>query len=160
MILTCDNRQVIDTFDGKNRFLSNFYPVIIHSSGLLFPSVEHAYQASKTNDISAWNLIASIPAEQAGKAKRIGKKVKLRKDWDLIKLSVMRRFLKEKFMCSDLREKLISTGSALLVEGNYWHDNFWGDCHCKKCKNVKGLNNLGILLMEVRRQIIESSNNR
>ena len=104
---------------------------------------------------------AALSADQAGKAKRIGRRVVLRKDWDLIKLSVMKRFLMEKFRYSDFKEKLLSTGDALLVEGNYWHDNYWGDCYCKKCQNIQGLNHLGKLIMEVRKIILnEDFDNR
>ena len=40
--------------------------------------------------------------------------------------------------------KLINTGAMMLVEGNDWNDTFWGRC------NGKGLNTLGVILMEER----------
>lgn len=144
---------IIDSFSGEYEFLSNFYPVIIHSSGFNFPTVEHAYQASKTNNYAAWREICSIPANQAGRAKKYGRKVKLRKDWELIKLSVMKRFIMQKFSYSDLKEKLLATLDAVLIEGNYWHDNYWGDCRCKKCQNKEGQNHLGKIIMEARNVI-------
>ena len=58
---------------------------------------------------------------------------------------------------NDLREKLFKTGDLLLVEGNYWHDNYWGDCFCDKCKGRKGENFLGRILMNVRTMLRVSS---
>ena len=54
-----------------------------------------------------------------------------------------------------LREKLIKTGDKILIEGNYWHDNDWGDCYCKNCKHTPGNNNLGKILMNVRSSLLE-----
>ena len=44
-----------------------------------------------------------------------------------------------------------------IVERNNWHDNYWGDCVCEKCKAVEGKNNLGKLLMQIRKELIEVS---
>ena len=141
---------VVDAFSGDYDFLSNFYPVNIFTEGFTFKSVEHAYQASKSNSHADWKLIESLGADQAGKAKRLGRKFKLRRNWDLVKISLMRRFLEMKFLDPELREKLLATGDAELIEGNYWHDNYWGDCRCDKCKHIPGFNNLGKLLMRLR----------
>jgi ribA/ribD-fused uncharacterized protein len=153
--------EVIDRFEGEWEIFSNFYPSSVESTGFIFPTVEHAYVASKCNDHMFWRMIAMLPAEDAGKAKKLGRKVYLRKDWDIIKISVMKRFLEQKFRIPELRDKLLSTGDATLIEGNYWHDNYWGDCSCKKCEGIQGANHLGKLLME-RREIIkrENSDNR
>jgi predicted NAD-dependent protein-ADP-ribosyltransferase YbiA (DUF1768 family) len=52
----------------------------------------------------------------------------------------------------DLAEKLLSTGDALLVETNTWHDNSFGDCECGKREPcaAPGQNQLGIILMQIR----------
>ena len=60
--------------------------------------------------------------------------------------------LRTKFSIKGLKEKLLATGDEELVEGNFWHDNFWGVCSCSKCGN-KGQNKLGKLLMQVREEI-------
>ena len=52
----------------------------------------------------------------------------------------------EKFTNNDalhLKERLLKTGKEELVEGNTWHDNYWGNCTCEKCKNIAGQNKLG-----------------
>ena len=55
-----------------------------------------------------------------GQAKRLGRKVDLREDWETVKIDVMRNVLKSKFsLNSELREKLIATGDVELIEGNH-----------------------------------------
>lgn len=130
-------------FSGEYEFLSNFYPCRIVYNGITYPSVEHAYQAAKTNDITERKRIACCI--QAGTAKMIGKTVVLRDDWEEIKFSVMLSLVAQKFYKhKHLREKLISTKGIKLVEYNYWKDTYWGVC------NGKGKNNLGKILMWIR----------
>ena len=62
----------------------------------------------------------------------------------------MTDFLHQKFVIRYFQEKLLSTKDRELIEGNFWHDNFWGDCSCKKCQDIEGGNRLGKLLMEIR----------
>lgn len=140
----------IDCFDGKYAFLSNFYPSPItpFNDGIIYPTVEHAFQAYKTTDINKRKEIAAQPTP--GKAKRLGRHVEIRDDWQEIRINVMYAALKEKFKDLELQTKLLSTGNAELIEGNTWSDNFWGDCHCPKCRDIKGENNLGKLLMKIR----------
>ncbi len=151
MIQEC---QVIDSFKGLYERFSNFYPVVIHHNSFSFNSVEHAYVASKSKDPMFWKLISELPVERAGKAKRLGRKILIRKDWNMVKLSNMRRFLKQKFNYDVFKKCLLETGDVKIIEGNYWHDNYWGDCYCEKCTTIMGQNNLGKILMKVR-QIIQ-----
>jgi predicted NAD-dependent protein-ADP-ribosyltransferase YbiA (DUF1768 family) len=71
----------------------------------------------------------------------------MRSDWNDRKLAVMRDLVGQKFDNPALAMKLIATGNELLVEGNSWHDTYWGVC------NGKGENHLGKILMEVRRML-------
>ena len=143
-------RECIRTFTGNYRFLSNFYPVRIAmddevSSGM-YPSVEHAYQACKTLNVAERERILRCPTP--GQAKRLGREVTIRKDWEQIKLKVMYHLLRQKFGAhADLQDRLLMTGYAELIEGNDWHDTFWGVC------NGKGQNHLGKLLMQVREEL-------
>jgi len=137
---------VIDKFDGDYRWLSNFWPCEVELDGQKYPSVEHAYQAAKTTDTAVRKTIRDAPT--AGKAKRLGKTVSLRSDWDSIKLDVMEHLLRQKFaMGTLLASKLLQTGEAKLVEGNTWGDVFFGVC------KGKGLNHLGELLMKIRADV-------
>lgn len=133
----------IDKFEGEYAFLSNFYPSeITDREGIAYPTVEHYFQAMKTVKIPERQKIAAAPTP--GKAKYLGRRVALRDDWEKIKLQVMREALEKKFADRKLRQLLINTGTAELIEGNWWHDTFWGVC------DGCGDNNLGKLLMELR----------
>jgi ribA/ribD-fused uncharacterized protein len=136
----------INSFTGKWKFLSNFYPVTIQYDTISYPTVEHAFQASKTLIVENKTKICN--AKTPGEAKRLGKEVELRPDWEHIKLTVMENLLAQKFITgSDLGTMLVSTGFRDLIEGNTWGDSYWGTC------NGKGENHLGKLLMKIRSEI-------
>lgn len=135
--------KIINCFDGEFAFLSNFYNSPIEKDGIVYPTNEHFFQAMKTLDNEERKRIAA--AETPGKAKRMGRNVKLRPDWEECKYQVMKEGLTLKFLChKELAEKLIATGDAQLIEGNWWGDTTWGIC------NGVGENHLGKLLMEIR----------
>jgi len=141
-------------FVNEYEFLSNFYPAVIIFEGVMYQTLEHAFAASKTFDKAFRKRIAKLPAKDAGLAKSMGRKCKLRSGWDEIKIRMMKDFLTQKFNQEPFRTKLLETGDQELIEGNYWHDNFWGDCLCEKCdENIPGENNLGKLLMEIRQKL-------
>lgn len=147
-----EHDDMIDKFDGDYAWLSNFYPVVVHLHGINFPTVEHAFVAAKTKNYMDRMLIAAMDAKDAGKAKIRGRKFELRDDWEEVKVSIMRQLLMQKFSYAELRKKLLATGDRTLLEGNYWHDNFWGSCFCDRQEACKyhGKNMLGKLIMEVR----------
>lgn len=138
---------MIDRFVGDFAFLSNFYPSTIRYEGILYGTIEHVYQAYKTIDESERNIVRS--AKTPGEAKKLGRSVTLRPDWDKIKVNLMQEFIRLKFENPLLREMLLATGEADLIEGNYWNDKFWGVCR------GQGENWLGKILMEVRTDIRE-----
>lgn len=145
--------MMIDSFQGEYRFLSNFFLTIIKYEGIEYPSVEHAYQAAKSLDRNVRKRIAECSTP--GMAKRMGKGVRLRSDWERKKLSIMEELIWKKFEDnSSLKKMLLETYPSLLIEGNYWHDNFWGDCVCDQCCDRRGLNHLGAILMRVRRTML------
>jgi len=136
---------MIDLFRGQYRFLSNFYPCTITYEGIEYSTTEHAYQAAKTLDIERRKYISQL--ETPGQTKRAGRNLKLRSDWEEVKLQVMYDICKLKFSKPNFAEKLKSTGNQELVEGNTWNDTFWG-----RCKG-RGQNNLGKILMRIRSEI-------
>ena len=140
---------MIDSFRGTYDFLSNFYPCIVFYKGIKFYSVENAFQAAKSQDE---NTRLKISKMQAGEAKKYAKTIALREDWQDIKKQVMYELLLQKFYYSyDLAVKLeILTKGQEIKEGNWWHDNFWGDCKCPNCSGEIGYNVLGKLLMKIR----------
>lgn len=136
------NQNRIDSFRDAHRFLSNFFPAEVSYEGAIYPSVENAFQAAKCVDTSEREVFrVCSPAE----AKRFGRRVRLRPDWEQVKLDIMRRLVTDKFARSDeLHRRLLATEDAELVEGNAWNDTFWGVCR------GRGQNHLGRILMEVR----------
>jgi ribA/ribD-fused uncharacterized protein len=135
----------IESFDGEFGFLSNFFQWGIKYDGMAFPTAEHAYQAAKTNNKELKQMIQS--ATSPGRAKRLGNDVRLIPGWETIKVDVMMAILRKKFEHVWLKEKLIATGDAKLIEGNSWGDEYWGVC------NGKGENVLGKLLMNLREEL-------
>ena len=147
---------MINSFDKEYEFLSNFYPSLIaiheeNGSLMLYKTVEHAFQAGKTTDMALKRKIGS--QSTPGKAKKLGRIIALRSDWEEIKIERMKKCVHDKFQIPYLQEKLLTTGEEELIEGNFWHDNFWGNCQCDKCQRIIGQNYLGKILMAEREQI-------
>lgn len=144
---------MINCFDGKWAFLSNFYWNEIEFEGIVYPTNEHFFQAMKTLNNDERRQIANCLTP--GQAKRMGRRVALRSDWESVKEDVMFLGLCLKFADEQLANQLLETGDEELVEGTTWHDNEWGNCSCSKCANIEGKNKLGKLLMRVRDMIKE-----
>ena len=135
---------MIDCFMHEFAFLSNYARILPESP----VTVEHLYQAAKA---ACPEDAARIMASDApGDAKKMARKIKKVENWDEIKLHIMFNLLLYKFSFEENKQKLLATGDEELCEGNIWHDNFWGDCHCEHCINKPGANHLGKLLMKIR----------
>lgn len=132
----------IESFEGRWMFLSNYYPARVSYDGVVYPTVEHAYQAAKTLDPPTRERIREAPDPDA--AKRLGRARQHRPDWETVKVPVMRELVAAKFADPDLRARLLATGDAELVEGNDWGDVFWGRC------DGAGANHMGRILMSLR----------
>ena len=139
--------KTIDKFDGEYSFLSNFYYSNTIYEGDYYPTVEHAYQASKTVNLTEKRLIQISDTPKL--AKKIGRTCEIRKDWENIKEKIMLDLLIIKFSDSDLRFKLMDTFPNNLIEGNTWGDKYWGKV------DGEGKNRLGELLMRVRTECIQ-----
>ena len=135
----------IDRFRGEFAFLSNFHRHPFEWRGHLFATAEHAFQSAKSRDERERARIreAASPAE----AKRLGRRADLRCEWERIKDDVMHSVLRAKFAVPELRDALLATGDAELVEGNAWGDTYWGVC------GGRGRNQLGRTLMRIRDDI-------
>lgn len=152
------NLEILE-FQGEYRWLSNFWPATIvygpnegcrPGTLLTYPSVEHAYQAAKTHD--GFTKVRISKAVTAGIAKKLGRIVDVRPDWETVKFEIMLDLLRQKFGQSPYKEKLLATGETFLCEGNRWHDLIWGCCMCAKHKWA-GNNALGELIMKVRKEL-------
>jgi len=137
---------MIKFFNGENSFLSNFYPCLIEYQGISYQSVEHFYVAMKITDLDIRLEISKV--KTAGDVKKMSRSLKLRSDWEDVKIQTMRFALDQKFSYPELKDKLLAT-SGDIIEGNWWHDNTWGICYCESCPGI-GKNILGKMLMDIR----------
>jgi ribA/ribD-fused uncharacterized protein len=155
--------QVIYLFNGRYDFLSNFFT---DQNGFC---VEKHYQAAKATNANDHNRILNL--KTPNEAKQMGGKIQLRPDWEqinpqtgqLIKIDVMENLIEIKFSTLVMKQMLLSTGNALLIEMTWWHDIFFGVCSgegkVRKCNGIHppfGQNYLGRILMK-RRAILNGS---
>jgi ribA/ribD-fused uncharacterized protein len=133
-------------FRGDFKFLSNFHNSVIVLNGKEYPTAEHAFQscrAAKAEDAEKIRL-ATNPVE----AKKLGKEVRQRSNWNQINLDVMRKVVEAKFTQHlDLAKKLKAVQGE-IIEENYWRDTFWGTFE------GKGENNLGKILTQIRQTLV------
>lgn len=136
---------MINEFRGEYYFLSNFYYAPVIYEGILYQNNEAAFQSAKLSDKSAREEFSMMdPAS----AKRKGRRVPLRSDWEKVKFDIMYEICLAKFSQNeDLKVKLIATGNEYLEEGNTWGDRIWGTV------DGKGQNNLGKILMRIREEL-------
>lgn len=136
---------MIDSFTGRYDFLSNFYPIEIIDGGIIYPTVEHAYQANKTDDKALRIYISKLSTPAL--AKKCGKSIPKRFGFDYGKKTIMELLCIGKFKGTWLTKHLLATGEEELVEGNNWGDTYWGVC------NGVGENHLGKILMKIREEL-------
>lgn len=142
---------VIDDFRGEFAFLSNFAYTTILWRGRIYTTNEHFYQAHKAKHMPDHERIRA--AATPGEAKTMGSPKMLSRAalvprWDDDKDAVMWQGLFLKFtQHPELMQRLFMLNGHTLIEGNVWHDNYWGDCKCPKCEKIDGRNQLGVMLM-------------
>lgn len=138
--------------DKKYGCFSNFYPCKVEFDGIVYQNSEAAWQAQKT---LATHKRMEFAQMTASNAKRAGRRVTLREDWEEVKYNLMVEVLRAKFtQIEELGKVLKSTGDATIVENTTgWHDNLWGSCSCPRCDDITGQNLLGKALMQVRDEL-------
>lgn len=156
----------ITAFQGDYSWLSNFAPCEFVHKGQLYKSVENFYQAHKVTKDATIKVPHPTAAGQTvttnareylaicASPKRAVKmyKIKPPAGWhDGYGDIVMRTGLEYKFVHNrGFKRLLANTGTVKVTEGNYWHDNYWGDCKCHNCEGIVGRNKLGKMIMEIR----------
>ena len=128
-------------------FLSNFYPCNIVDrdyQGIIYKSVEAAFQAAKSKEEKIRREFSSLPPNIA---KQKGRRLNLHPDWEAEKDSVMEYYCRQKFSDPVLRRKLMAVTEP-IVEDNWWHDTYWG-----VCRGV-GENKLGQILSKIREEAL------
>lgn len=135
----------ITNFRGKWFFLSNFYETKVTFEGLMYNNAESAFQAMKCR---YYDDRIKFLSKTGAQAKQLGKRIRLRDDWELVKLDYMYKIVKAKFEQNDfIRKQLIDTSDIEIEEHNDWNDTYWGIC------DERGENHLGKILMLVRNQL-------
>jgi ribA/ribD-fused uncharacterized protein len=152
---------------GRDReafpFLSHFFPSPIELDGIVWPTVEHYYQAQKST--SGRYKRAILAAESPGLAKRLAARPETtgrakkyswfrandaqpRADWHDVKLDIMRVADRAKFTQHPaLRAALLATGEAELIEDSP-AEPYWGIG-----PDGLGLNWAGRVIMEIRERL-------
>lgn len=143
--------ESIESFHGKNKFLSNFFWSRVKLDGLEYPSVEHAFQAAKLKSNEERIAQGFLNSKLSfGEAKRLGRQVLLRDDWKDIREDIMKTCLISKFADASLRTQLLATGQKQLIDGHWGSpDTVWGYHYPSQA----GENRLGKLLMELRSEL-------
>lgn len=134
-------------FQGEHRWLSNFPKVPVIVGGMKFESPECAYQAFKCRFfVDVAQFLGDVPS---GHAKRLGRKIAVRKDWLDVRDHAMATVRLAKYANPEQMEKLRSTAGHLIVEDNTWKDTYWGVC------DGVGENRLGKIDMAIRDRMNE-----
>lgn len=137
--------MAIKEFRGKYYFLSNFYNCKVIYNGITYLNNEAAFQSMKTLNVEQRKQFSNLDPSSA---KRKGRNIRLRDDWEKVKDQIMYEICKNKFLQNeDLKIKLLNTGDEYLEEGNTWNDREWGVC------NNIGKNKLGKILMRIRGEL-------
>lgn len=142
-------QNTIESFQGEYRYLSNFYECSVPYDYLIFKTSEHAFQAAKAKHNNDWLNIWSL--KFPSQAKKIGKTIEIKENWENIRIKVMYDIVFNKFLFNlkTIGLQLLKTNDAILIEGNTWGDQFWG------VSNGFGYNHLGHILMQVRKELKE-----
>ena len=139
-------KKDITCFRGEYEYLSNFYEASVEYDGFTYGSNEAAFQAQKCKTREEK---VSFTHMRPGMAKREGRKVALRSDWEEVKLGIMEELVRAKFhQHQDLAQKLVATKDRKIEERNTWHDLFWG----VDDQTGQGENHLGKILMKIRKE--------
>jgi ribA/ribD-fused uncharacterized protein len=148
------NEDII-RFDNEYNYLDNFFKCKINYEGIVYPSCNHAYQAAKVLDVNAKILISQIP--EHSKLYMVVDRYPEKYNWEDIKLDVMTDIVRSKFnQHPELKSNLLETGQAHIEYGNSLDDSYWG---ISPINSGMGLNNLGLILMELREEFELEKNN-
>ncbi len=148
--------MIIAHFVFRRRWLNNLHFCHVEYQGVVYKSVEHAYQAIKAAHPVDKRWI--MEADSAREARMRGEHVRLRGGWNpAVARRLMLKLLWSKFHHNPaLREKLLKTWPHELVHGNMEEDRYWGVSR----RTGDGENHLGKLLMFLRDMVREGTDRR
>lgn len=142
--------------DAENGWLANFsnHPVLLE--GVLWPTVEHYFQASKFSSTAPLlvELIRSAPTPSTAKQIAKANASRKRQDWEHVRIEIMRKAIEAKFsQYPELRYQLLATRDAIIIE-NAPDDSFWG------IGDGAGQNIMGQLLQSLRETLKQAIKNK
>ncbi len=109
--------------NGRYKCFSNWYSCSFTYQGYTWSNSEQALMYFKSFDKEYQKKIKK--ANNPAVAKKLGRQVKLRPDWDQVKLSLMIEILYAKFsQNADLKEILLNTNGVKIHED--CNDPWWG----------------------------------
>jgi len=130
---------------------SNFAAYPIKLGAKMWPTSEHYFQAMKFKDKTDQEEIRKANSPMLAARMGRDRKRTLRRDWESVKVNVMREAVLAKFTQHDeLKTLLLATGEAKIIEHTV-NDDYWGDGGDGKGKNM-----LGQILMQVRANLREA----
>src|SRR5579884_1741523 len=142
--------DVINFYSVSDEFgcFSNFAPYPVQLDGKVWPTSEHYFQAQKFADAEHREQIRKSKSPMIAARMGRDRKKPLRRDWESVRVAVMRKVVHAKFsQHDDIRQVLLSTGDAKIVEHTE-KDSYWGEGGDGSGKNM-----LGRILMEVREEL-------
>ena len=150
-----DENVPIWIFQGVNYFLSNDYYTPIIINGTTYPSVTHAFIASKCNNETEREQIKRVSSMSA--LIELGKAITPQLSWEQNQYEILINCLEQKFNNQELKRQLLLTYPKSIIAGNLNHDNYFGTCLCPDHLLHNGTNILGKALMQVRRHLRASN---
>ena len=143
-----DTEKQICFYEQEFYPFSNFSSFKLEWKGYIWMTSEHAYHSEKFDDPKIIEQLKETRSAHNAMKLAYANKEKDRKDWDEIKLGIMKKILRAKVeQHSYVKKKLLESGDKKLVE-NSWRDPYWG-----WGPNKDGENHLGKLWMEVRDEL-------
>ena len=146
-----DTEKQIFFYEHEFYVFSNFSSFQIEWKGKLYPTSEHVYHSEKFVDEGIKEQIRNTRSAHDSQKVAQANKDKYRKDWEDVKLKIMKKILLAKVEQHPyVKKKLLQSGCRELIEDS-WRDDFWG-----WGENKDGANHLGKLWMEVRDEILKN----
>lgn len=145
-----DNEKQVLFYENEFYCLSNFSSFAVEENNVIYMTAEHLYHCKKFDDQEIIEKILNSRSAHDAQKIAIQNKDKVRKDWNDIRVKIMKDILLLKLHQHPyVNKKLLETKDREIIE-NSWRDDFWG-----WGENKDGQNNLGKLWMEIRDKLIQ-----
>lgn len=135
-------------YEGKYYSFSNFSSHEVIFLGKRYKTAEHCYQSQKFTDAGIKAEIESTPSSFLAKKVSHSHDDKKRKDWENVKMDIMKQIITEKVkQYEEIKELLLETGDTEIID-NTPFDYYWAIG-----EDGTGKNMIGKILMDIRKEI-------